>query len=131
MFDPSSFVNPTPLAHSDASRDVLPRGGTWVAWSLEHRTPDRKAWIRCPMPPNTLRGHTEYVLVKSAGPKVLWADSRVQGIGEYFPPLQSRGKIVEVEIGGVVIGSLAELIRTVTCVVLKVNDRRTSSPLTR
>ncbi|GFU11374.1 hypothetical protein TNCV_4040901 [Trichonephila clavipes] len=28
MFDSSSFVNPTPLAHADASRDVLPRGGT-------------------------------------------------------------------------------------------------------
>ncbi|GFW72505.1 hypothetical protein TNCV_3797331 [Trichonephila clavipes] len=28
MFDPSSFVNPTPLAHADASRDVFPRGGT-------------------------------------------------------------------------------------------------------
>ncbi|GFX94773.1 hypothetical protein TNCV_1636351 [Trichonephila clavipes] len=26
MFDPSSFGNPTPLAHADASRDVLPRG---------------------------------------------------------------------------------------------------------
>ncbi|GFV07982.1 uncharacterized protein TNCV_2402931 [Trichonephila clavipes] len=26
MFDPSSFVNPTPLAHADALRDVLPRG---------------------------------------------------------------------------------------------------------
>ncbi|GFU87929.1 hypothetical protein TNCV_1334991 [Trichonephila clavipes] len=25
MFDPSSFVNPTPLAHADASRDVLAR----------------------------------------------------------------------------------------------------------
>ncbi|GFS82305.1 uncharacterized protein TNCV_3340311 [Trichonephila clavipes] len=28
MFDPSSFVNPTPLADADTSRDVLPRGGT-------------------------------------------------------------------------------------------------------
>ncbi|GFW02602.1 uncharacterized protein TNCV_2456161 [Trichonephila clavipes] len=28
MFDPSSFANPTPLAHADASRDILPRGGT-------------------------------------------------------------------------------------------------------
>ncbi|GFY24477.1 hypothetical protein TNCV_1015251 [Trichonephila clavipes] len=28
MFDPSSFANPTPLTHADASRDVLPRGGT-------------------------------------------------------------------------------------------------------
>ncbi|GFT79477.1 uncharacterized protein TNCV_604711 [Trichonephila clavipes] len=53
------------------------------------------------MPPNSLRVHTEYVLVKSVGPKVLWAESRVQGTGEYFPPLQSHGKIVE--IGGVAI----------------------------
>ncbi|GFU86091.1 uncharacterized protein TNCV_3937601 [Trichonephila clavipes] len=28
MFDPSSFANPTPLAHADTSRDLLPRGGT-------------------------------------------------------------------------------------------------------
>ncbi|GFY30459.1 transposable element Tcb1 transposase [Trichonephila clavipes] len=28
MFDSSSYVNPTPLAHADTSRDVLPRGGT-------------------------------------------------------------------------------------------------------
>ncbi|GFV25763.1 uncharacterized protein TNCV_3867331 [Trichonephila clavipes] len=27
MFDPSSFANPTPLAHADTSRNVLPRGG--------------------------------------------------------------------------------------------------------
>ncbi|GFU94351.1 uncharacterized protein TNCV_4889771 [Trichonephila clavipes] len=55
------------------------------------------------MPPNTLRVHMEYVLVKSVGPKVLWAESRVQGTGEYFPPLQFHAKIVEVEIGGAVI----------------------------
>ncbi|GFT12805.1 uncharacterized protein TNCV_5095391 [Trichonephila clavipes] len=67
------------------------------------------------MLPNTLRVHTEYVLVKSVGPKVLWAESRVQGTGEYFPPLQSHGKIVEAEIGG----NFSELIRTVTCMVLK------------
>ncbi|GFV43163.1 uncharacterized protein TNCV_1574091 [Trichonephila clavipes] len=54
------------------------------------------------MPPNTLRVHTEYVLVKSVGPNVLWDESRVQGTGEYFP-LQSHGKIVEVEIGRVTI----------------------------
>ncbi|GFW22489.1 hypothetical protein TNCV_2170231 [Trichonephila clavipes] len=28
MFDSSSFVNPTPLAHADTPRDVLPMGGT-------------------------------------------------------------------------------------------------------
>ncbi|GFY06664.1 uncharacterized protein TNCV_3525201 [Trichonephila clavipes] len=52
------------------------------------------------MLPNTLRVHTENLLVKSVGPKVLWAVSRVQGTGEYFPPIQFHGKIVEVEIGG-------------------------------
>ncbi|GFW60529.1 uncharacterized protein TNCV_568771 [Trichonephila clavipes] len=67
---------------------------------LGHRTPDRKACFRCLMPPNILRVHTENVLVKSVDPKVLWAESRVQGTGEYFPPIQSDGKIVEVEIGG-------------------------------
>ncbi|GFW20058.1 uncharacterized protein TNCV_867641 [Trichonephila clavipes] len=55
------------------------------------------------MPPNNLRVHAEYVLVKSVSPKVLWAESRVQGIREYFPPLQFHGKIVAVEIGGVAI----------------------------
>ncbi|GFX90902.1 uncharacterized protein TNCV_3167331 [Trichonephila clavipes] len=55
------------------------------------------------MPPNTLRVHKEYALVKSVGPKVLWAESRVQGTGVYFSPLQSHGKIVEMETGGVAI----------------------------
>ncbi|GFX37062.1 uncharacterized protein TNCV_1712551 [Trichonephila clavipes] len=55
------------------------------------------------MPSITLRVHTEYVLVKSVGPKVLWAESRVQGTGEYFPPIQFHDNIVEVEIDGVAI----------------------------
>ncbi|GFW26310.1 uncharacterized protein TNCV_4423571 [Trichonephila clavipes] len=55
------------------------------------------------MPPHTFRVHTEYKLGKSVGPKVLWAESRVQGTGEYFPPLKLHTKIVEVEIGGVAI----------------------------
>ncbi|GFY33142.1 uncharacterized protein TNCV_2230911 [Trichonephila clavipes] len=70
------------------------------------------------MPPNTLRVHTENVLIKSVGPKVLWTESRVQGTGEYLPPLQSLGKIVEVEIGGVAIyrpfEEFRRVIRTVT-----------------
>ncbi|GFY20002.1 uncharacterized protein TNCV_2146951 [Trichonephila clavipes] len=55
------------------------------------------------MPPITLRVHTEYVLVKSVVPKALWAISRVQGTGEYFPPLPFHALIVEVEMGGVAI----------------------------
>ncbi|GFX95310.1 uncharacterized protein TNCV_849001 [Trichonephila clavipes] len=31
------------------------------------------------MPPNTIRVHTEYVLVKSMGLKVLWAEIRRSG----------------------------------------------------
>ncbi|GFX53186.1 uncharacterized protein TNCV_361811 [Trichonephila clavipes] len=52
------------------------------------------------MPPKTLQVHTEYVLVKSVGPKVLWAESRVQGTGEYFAPFQFHANIVEVDVGG-------------------------------
>ncbi|GFU49166.1 hypothetical protein TNCV_2674691 [Trichonephila clavipes] len=88
------------------------------AFWLEHRTPDRKAWARCPMPPNTLRVHTENVLIKSVGPKVLWAESRVQGTGEYFPPIQFRDKIVVVP-SIVPSGNFSELNRTVTCMELK------------
>ncbi|GFX42087.1 hypothetical protein TNCV_2135021 [Trichonephila clavipes] len=59
----------------------------WVAWWLEHWTPGQKVWVRCPMLPNTLRVHTEYVLVKSVGSKVLWAESRMHRNGEHFPPV--------------------------------------------
>ncbi|GFU53746.1 uncharacterized protein TNCV_4171431 [Trichonephila clavipes] len=59
--------------------------GPWVAQWLEHRTPDRKAWVRCPMPPNTLRVHMEYMLVKSVGPKVLWAEITSAGDWKIFP----------------------------------------------
>ncbi|GFT63214.1 hypothetical protein TNCV_4747101 [Trichonephila clavipes] len=40
------------------------------------------------VPPNTLREHTEHVLVKSVDPKVMWAESRVQETGENFHPPQ-------------------------------------------
>ncbi|GFX07767.1 uncharacterized protein TNCV_4160361 [Trichonephila clavipes] len=44
------------------------------------------------MPPNTLRVHTECLLVKSVGSKALWAESRMQGTGEYFPPIQFHAR---------------------------------------
>ncbi|GFU60280.1 uncharacterized protein TNCV_3404261 [Trichonephila clavipes] len=53
------------------------------------------------MPPNTLRVHTENLLVKSVDPKFLWAESRVQGTGEYFSPIQFHGKIVEIGDGAI------------------------------
>ncbi|GFU23075.1 hypothetical protein TNCV_3515261 [Trichonephila clavipes] len=64
----------------------------------------RKAWVRCPMPPNTLRVHTDL-----------------------------HAEIVEVDIevvspSIVPSGNFAELNRTVTCMVLKANDWRTSCP---
>ncbi|GFU35354.1 hypothetical protein TNCV_2143911 [Trichonephila clavipes] len=82
------------------------------------------------MPPNTPRVHTEYGLVKSG--RVTSA-----GTGEYFPPLQFHAEIVEVEIGGVVIYIVpsGEFCRAKSycdpCMVLQVNDKRTSSPLRR
>ncbi|GFT87199.1 uncharacterized protein TNCV_4023191 [Trichonephila clavipes] len=54
------------------------------------------------MPPNTLRVHTEYVLVKSVGPKSCGM-SHERRDWRYFPPLQFNAEIVEVEIGGVAI----------------------------
>ncbi|GFS58988.1 hypothetical protein TNCV_69081 [Trichonephila clavipes] len=39
---------------------------------LERWIPNRSAWVRCPMSPNILQVHTEYVLIKSVGPKILW-----------------------------------------------------------
>ncbi|GFU14587.1 hypothetical protein TNCV_406441 [Trichonephila clavipes] len=36
MFDPSSFANPTPLAHADTSRDVLPKGVLHYVLPLHH-----------------------------------------------------------------------------------------------
>ncbi|GFU56256.1 uncharacterized protein TNCV_713101 [Trichonephila clavipes] len=65
------------------------------------------------MPPNTLRVHTENVLFKSVGLKFLWAGLRVQGTGEYFPPIQFHGKIVEGEIsGGAIYRPFGEFLRT-------------------
>ncbi|GFS59736.1 hypothetical protein TNCV_4103891 [Trichonephila clavipes] len=49
-----------------------------------------------------------------------------------FPP-SVHAEVVKVEIGGVAIyrpfGNFAQLNRTVSCMVLKANDRRSSSPL--
>ncbi|GFV69985.1 hypothetical protein TNCV_249001 [Trichonephila clavipes] len=89
------------------------------------------------MPLNTLQVHTELLLVKSVGPKVLWAESRVQRSVEYFPPLQFHAQIEEVQIGGVAIyhpfGNFSVLNRTVICMMLKAttNGRHTSSTLPR
>ncbi|GFU34958.1 hypothetical protein TNCV_2992471 [Trichonephila clavipes] len=69
--------------------------GPWVALWLEHRTPNRKVWVRCPMPSNTLRIHGERARYKKVGPKVLRAESRVQGNVEYLPPHQFHANIVE------------------------------------
>ncbi|GFX10129.1 uncharacterized protein TNCV_1865271 [Trichonephila clavipes] len=64
--------------------------GHYAEGSLVVRAPDSgpEGLGSMPVLPKTLRVHTEYVLVKSVGPKVFWAESRVQGTGENFPPLQ-------------------------------------------
>ncbi|GFT24816.1 uncharacterized protein TNCV_3021121 [Trichonephila clavipes] len=108
--------------------------------SLVLRASDSRPEGLCsmPMPPNSLRVHTENVLVKSVGPKVLWVESRVQGTGEYFPSIQFHGKIVEVEIGGSAIYCpFGEFFRAKSyCHLygaqgLGQHDRHNSSPLPR
>ncbi|GFV10297.1 hypothetical protein TNCV_3439831 [Trichonephila clavipes] len=70
------------MTNSCSLRSCTGRRGPWVVLWSEHRTPNQIAWVRSPMSPNTLREHTEYVLVKSVDPKSLWAELRVQGTGE-------------------------------------------------
>ncbi|GFU35795.1 hypothetical protein TNCV_1083581 [Trichonephila clavipes] len=83
------------------------------------------------MPPNTLRVHTEYVLVKSVDLKSCRLNHERRD-WRIFPSPSVRAEIVEVEMSGVTIyRPFAELYRTVTCMVLKTNDRRTSSSLSR
>ncbi|GFV13320.1 uncharacterized protein TNCV_3656401 [Trichonephila clavipes] len=95
---------------------------------------NRKAWVRCLMPPNTLRVHTKHVLVKSVGPKSCGL-SHERRDWRIFPspsvPCRNWG-------GGdrwcchlFSFGNFAEINCTVTCMVLKANDRRTSRPLPR
>ncbi|GFW84424.1 hypothetical protein TNCV_3089411 [Trichonephila clavipes] len=45
MYDSSSYVNPTPLAHADTSRDVLPRGEAQVQDYVEVRNPKTTAQL--------------------------------------------------------------------------------------
>ncbi|GFT63914.1 hypothetical protein TNCV_2314021 [Trichonephila clavipes] len=54
-------------------REVLSRG-------LVVRAPNSRpeGLGSMPLPPNTLQVHTEYMLIKSVGPKVSWAESQVQ-----------------------------------------------------
>ncbi|GFW22198.1 hypothetical protein TNCV_1429521 [Trichonephila clavipes] len=87
------------------------------------------------MPPNTLRVNTEYVLVKSVGPKSCGLSherKELENISLPFSSMQKlwRGRYV-VSPSIVPSGNFTELNRTVTCMVLKANDRRTSSPLPR
>ncbi|GFU82724.1 hypothetical protein TNCV_265211 [Trichonephila clavipes] len=84
------------------------------------------------MPPNTLRVHTEYVLVKSVDSKSCGLSHERRGLENISLPFSSMQKLWRwrwvVSPSIVPSGNFAELNRTVTCMVLKANDRRTSSP---
>ncbi|GFU97315.1 hypothetical protein TNCV_3889301 [Trichonephila clavipes] len=87
------------------------------------------------MPPNTLRVHTEYVLVRSVSPESRGLSHERRDWRIFpSPPVPCRN------CGGghrwcchpcFLSGNFAELNRTVTCMVLKANDRRTSTHLSR
>ncbi|GFS71798.1 hypothetical protein TNCV_3714931 [Trichonephila clavipes] len=69
--------------------------------SLVVRASDSRPEDLGSMPPNTLRVHTEYVLVKSVGPKSCGLNHERRGLENIS--LQFHAEIVEVEIGGVAI----------------------------
>ncbi|GFT73584.1 hypothetical protein TNCV_4021831 [Trichonephila clavipes] len=84
------------------------------------------------MPPNTLRVHTKYMLVKSVGPKSCGLSHECRGLKNIALPFSSMQKLWRwrwvVSPSIIPSRNFAELNRTVTCMVLKANDRRTSSP---
>ncbi|GFY00531.1 hypothetical protein TNCV_2139281 [Trichonephila clavipes] len=90
---------------------------------LEHRTPDRKAWVRCPMPPTSLRVHTDPM------PKLWRWRSVVSPSTANLSNLSHRLW----QHSFLPFGNFTELNRTVTCMMLKAkaNDRRTSRQLPR
>ncbi|GFW89967.1 hypothetical protein TNCV_3741531 [Trichonephila clavipes] len=80
------------------------RGRRLSISGLEHRTPDRRARVRCHQMPSEYTRSTcslNQWVRKSCGRSQ--QKPRVQNAGEYFPPLQFHAKIMEVEISGVTI----------------------------
>ncbi|GFX45533.1 uncharacterized protein TNCV_2740701 [Trichonephila clavipes] len=88
------YFIPTNLGHVDEEQMIPPAREVSQPLCLTSvivvraSDPRPKGLGSMPVPPNALRVHMEYVLVKSVGLKILWAESRVQGTGEDFPPLQ-------------------------------------------
>ncbi|GFV86482.1 hypothetical protein TNCV_2156751 [Trichonephila clavipes] len=78
----ANFVAPSPLSKRFRTSSLSLRpGGQSIG--LQTGRPGFDA-----LPANTLRVHTEDVLVKSVGPKALWAAAEeTMGGGEYLPPL--------------------------------------------
>ncbi|GFV76914.1 hypothetical protein TNCV_689841 [Trichonephila clavipes] len=117
---------------------IVPSGRNSESSLLEHWTPDWKAWVRYPMPPNTLRVHTEYVLVKSVGPKVLWAvtaEPTTAGAENISLPSSSVPKLGggwrSVVSTSIVMNSNLSHRREFHRAKSYCHDRRTSSPLPR
>ncbi|GFT52395.1 uncharacterized protein TNCV_502251 [Trichonephila clavipes] len=75
---------------------------TWAVGSLVVRASDSRPEDLSSMPPNTHRVHTEYVLVKSVGPKSYGLSHELRD-WRIFPSPSVHAEIVEVEIGGVAI----------------------------
>ncbi|GFV44644.1 uncharacterized protein TNCV_1925201 [Trichonephila clavipes] len=79
MYDPSSFANPTPLAHADTSRDVLLRGGTsqWRPTRFNLYDPEMR----------NVRGFTVW-------PEVYF--SRSENVTEFLGGIDSQIKLLEI-----------------------------------
>ncbi|GFV66602.1 uncharacterized protein TNCV_1612111 [Trichonephila clavipes] len=114
----------------------MPYNIRWPWGSLD-QTPDRKAWVRRPMPPNTLQVHTEYVLDKSVGPQNLVGLITSAGDWRIFPSHSVLCQNCGGGDRGVAIYRPFGEFRRVNSfyhlygMVHKASDRRSSSPLPR
>ncbi|GFT72961.1 hypothetical protein TNCV_1976641 [Trichonephila clavipes] len=104
--------------------------GSLEVRALDSRPEGLGSYTRCHQIPS------EYPRSACSLNQWVWSFVTSAGTGEYFPPLQFPCRNCGGgDRGGVAIyrpfGNFAELNRTVTCMVLKTNDRRTSSPMPR
>ncbi|GFW50619.1 hypothetical protein TNCV_2889211 [Trichonephila clavipes] len=81
------------------------------------------------MPPNTLRVHTEYLLVKSVGPKVLWVEA-AEG-GDISLPSSPTSKLWRLLVSPSIIkkSNLSQAVATFIPSLREVHDNNNHSQL--
>ncbi|GFY28138.1 hypothetical protein TNCV_4394721 [Trichonephila clavipes] len=84
-FEPRPYGTAVSVANHSTGWRCERKDGVSAVGSPVVRASDSRPEGLGSVPPNTLRVHTEYVLVKSVDPKVLWAETTSAGDWRIFP----------------------------------------------